>query len=116
MIDVKTEGLKVRFLPNTAKSMELLEDHVVLGHIIPKGFVFDGASYVDEDNNVRGAALLHDYFYRAAEIRTYTRKEVDQLFRKAMLEFGVSTWKSTTIYYGVRVGGGGIWKKARKAA
>ena len=113
LIDVKKDGLMVRYLPGSKREMELLEDHVVFNRVIPKGFVFDGATLIDEDNDVKFAALLHDYFYRTV-LKQVDRSKADKLFHDAMIDLGVSKTKAKLIYAGVRVGGLGAWKDGHK--
>ncbi|MGL5765087.1 MAG: DUF1353 domain-containing protein [Sarcina sp.] len=113
MVDVKTQGLMVRVLPGSTKDMELLDDHVLLSHVIPKGFVFDGASYIDEDNDVKCAALIHDYYYRMTE-HDFTKAIVDEMFYQAMIKLGVPQTKARAIWMGVCFGGHEIWAKQQK--
>lgn len=113
MIDVEKEGLLVRILPGPSKDMELLDDHKILSHIIPKGFIFDGASFIDEDNDVKSAALIHDYYYRMTE-HNFTKTMVDEMFYQAMLKLGVPEAKARVIWSGVVFGGHSIWRKQQK--
>lgn len=113
MIDVKTEGLLVKVLPGPNKDMELLDDHVLLGHVIPKGFIFDGASFIDEDNDVKSAALIHDYYYRITE-HNFSKGMVDEMFYQAMISLGVPASKARVIWSGVVLGGSSIWRKQQK--
>jgi hypothetical protein len=45
------------------------------------------------------AAVLHDYFYRTAEV---SRKDADRLFHEAMLACGTSKWRAKVMYISVR--------------
>jgi hypothetical protein len=65
------------------------------------------------------APLLHDFLYEtggdppAGAIeppRTYTRREVDELFRSVMEQEGVPAWRRRLAYAAVRTFGGRAWK------
>ncbi len=98
--------------------------------IVPKGFVYDGASVPQwawsitgllPDGINRRAALFHDWIYAndGKEIamvvdgeiifRDFTRREADELFREMLKTDGVSYFKRNLQYYAVRVGGGAVW-------
>lgn len=113
MVDVKTQGILARMLPGSSKDMELMDDHVILSHIIPKGFIYDGASYIDEDNRVKAAALIHDYYYRTTD-HNFTKAIVDEMFYQAMIKLGVPKVKARAIWLGVCLGGHSIWKSQQK--
>lgn len=91
------------------------------GHdiVVRKGFVCDGASApvrssVRKDGRIRAAALVHDYLYRnlgrATDALSFSRKGADKLFRKIMLEAGMSRWKAGKAYWAVRWFGGWAWR------
>ena len=92
-------------------------------HIIPEGFVYDGASIprliwsplgVTPDGLHRAATLVHDYLYINRRHFSYTRKEVDKLFLRQMLILGMNRRKAKLMYRGVRLFGwvmGGGWPK-----
>lgn len=107
------DGLVVRILPGPNKDMELLDDHVIIGHKIPKGFIFDGASFIDEDNNVKTSALIHDYYYRTTA-HNFTKSMVDEMFYLAMIDLGVPICKAKTIHMAVCIGGESIWESVHK--
>lgn len=112
MIDVSKDGLVVKFVNNKSKDMVLLEDHYIAGFKIPKGFIFDGASCIDETNDIRCASLIHDFLYRNIH-HNYSRKEVDNIFLNCMKEYGVGYTTRKKIYLGVRVGGVDRWNNIR---
>ena len=64
------------------------------------------------------AAVVHDYLYQfpaAGVDDERTRRRCDQIFLEGLCVLGVPWWKRTLMYSAVRVGGGGSWKKYRKA-
>lgn len=85
---------------------------------IPSGFVSDLASIpalfrgvLPVNDRHREAAVVHDYLY---ESQIVTRAEADAIFLVAMEESGVSLWKRTMMYSGVRAGGWLAWRKHAK--
>jgi hypothetical protein len=92
-------------------------------HIIPSGFIYDGASIprlvwgplgVTPDGLHRAAALIHDYLYMNKANFSYTRKEVDDLFLRQMLMLGMPRRRARLMHRGVRLFGwtmGGGWPK-----
>jgi hypothetical protein len=84
----------------------------VLGCIItvPKGFVTDLASiprlpviYLLLNGVADEAGVVHDYLYSTGLV---PRIKADQVLREACICSGVSSWKASLIYAGVRIGGG----------
>jgi hypothetical protein len=84
----------------------------ILGCIItvPMGFVTDLASiprfpviYLLLNGIADEAGVVHDYLYGTGLI---PRIKADQLLREACICSGVSAWKASLIYAGVRMGGG----------
>ena len=74
------------------------------------------------------AAVVHDWLYRYPDDGVLrvgqfelpvphprTRRRCDQIFLEAMKVLGVGWWKRSAMYFAVRVGGRGAWKKWRKA-
>lgn len=59
-------------------------------------------------------AILHDHLYEHGE--GISRKAADDVFLEAMKEVGDPAWPTTRwlMYMGVRVGGGGAWRRYRK--
>lgn len=105
--------------------------------IIPKGFLYDGASVprlvwtisgIRPDGLIRAAALVHDYLYRHKGIlpegkylylnsnktwhNLYTlwnRKLSDKLFIRIMREAGMKKYKRRIAYIAVRIFGKRSW-------
>jgi hypothetical protein len=80
-------------------------------HVIPTGFIFDGASipfgfrniFNPADTRYMAFALIHDFFY-AGEI--YTKGINDSVFYVGMKQSGnVPEWKSAMMYTAVVSGG-----------
>ena len=113
-------GLKTEKIGS--QKWKLLEDVQVssLGYCInvQEGFVSDMASIPKLFWNLIGspftgryteAALVHDALYASEAL---PRKEADGVFLELMAQAGVSYWKRYSMYWAVRLGGGGlVWKK-----
>lgn len=76
---------------------------------VPAGATTDGAStphlmwrLLPPFGDYWMAALLHDWLYRHGD---KPRAEADRIFLEAMTDLGVSWFKRTAIYLGVRIGG-----------
>lgn len=88
-------------------------------HIVPIGFITDGASIPKIFWSLVGspftglyrrAALIHDYLYFT---QTTKRSYADKVFLEAMKVLGVSWWKRRLMWVAVRVGGWRPWNKHR---
>ena len=95
--------------------------------LIPEGFSFDLASIPRPFWSLVApfelsivAPLLHDFLYRhmgqvpvgcAIPVRTWTRKEADQLFLEAMVREHVPAWRRHSAYRAVRTFGHFAWRK-----
>jgi len=82
-------------------------------HVIPAGFVTDGASVPRGLWNLfppfgryNKAALLHDWLYQFGAM---TRAQADYVFLEAMKELGVGLLTRWAMYSGVRAGGWVAW-------
>ena len=84
---------------------------------VPAGFESDGASvprffwrivFPPGDTKALRAAFLHDYIYRTHPAG-WTKAQADDLFRKILIEDGVSRTSAALAYYGVRLFGGSSW-------
>ncbi len=109
----------IRMLPNG--KAKLLHDFSYENENIKvtalRGFEFDGASIPKFFWRVVGhpftfkllrPAVIHDIIYAT---ECFERKYSDALFEE-MLDFsGVSGFKENTMYYAVRLGGGGVWEE-----
>jgi hypothetical protein len=76
---------------------------------VPSGYKTDFASIpqpfwiiLPKDGKYDGAAVIHDYIYGTHK---FDRKTCDQILLEAMKVLGVSWWKRSLIYSGVRLGG-----------
>tara|TARA_R100000664_G_scaffold25227_1_gene35192 strand:+ start:3371 stop:3730 length:360 start_codon:yes stop_codon:yes gene_type:complete len=95
----------------------LLEDYFIMGYSIPAGFIFDGASipgvakwYVDDDDHLLPAALVHDYLYVN---QPCTRKEADHIFWEIMIYTGVRRSQAYVCWLAVRIGGWRPWNRRK---
>ena len=99
------------------RARKLLNDVPVLingqPHVIPAGFVTDGASaprglwnLFPPFGRYNKASLLHDYLY---QLGTMTRAQADWCFLEAMKELGVGFLTRWAMYFGVRAGGWVAW-------
>ena len=81
--------------------------------IVPKGFVYDGASIPSLLTNILPrfgykydrASCLHDWLYAATNTHNYNRKMCDKIFYEAMLDDKVNKNLAKLMYYAVRVFG-----------
>jgi len=100
------------------RARRLINDVTVLingqPHVIPAGFVTDGASVPRGLWNLfppfgryNKAALLHDWLY---QFGTMTRAQADWVFLEAMKELGVGLLTRWAMYSGVRAGGWVAWE------
>lgn len=89
---------------------------------VPPGFASDGASvprffwrvvFPPGDNRALRAAFLHDWIYRTHP-EGWTRAAADDLFRKVLIEDGVSRNSAGMAYWGVRLFGGPSWEAGGK--
>jgi hypothetical protein len=94
------------------REMEYHWDEVT--YIIPKNFVFDGASIprfarlLIPKNGVKlYAACLHDYLYRHTLI---SRKGADIAFLRILLEMGEPKWSAYLMYGTLRTFGWWGWR------
>ena len=78
-------------------------------YIVPAGFVTDFASVprlfwpiLPPYGKYGKAAVLHDYLYRTGAVE---RKEADLIFKEAMEVLGVKRWKSSILFWAVRLFG-----------
>lgn len=108
--------------------MELLTDFVWVGQSVeirvPARYCFDGASIPrifwrvigHPWGEYREAACVHDWLYSDGHIAhpEIERKQADQIFRRIMLEVGISRRKAAIMYRAVRIGGGRAWKAYRR--
>lgn len=91
----------------------LLFDSTVLGKIVtvPAGFISDYASVprvpvvfeiFGGDIGDNPAAVVHDFLYSQGLV---PRADCDAVFREALRACGMSAWRATAMYWGVRIGG-----------
>ena len=81
--------------------------------VVPKGFVYDGASIPIVLTSLLPkiglkydrASCLHDWLYAATNTHNYNRKECDKLFYEAMLSDKVNKNLAKLMYLAVRVFG-----------
>jgi hypothetical protein len=86
---------------------------------VPIGFTTDGASCpkilwslcAPMSGPQVEAAILHDFMYSKDSGWKISRKFADDVFYNAMRADGTSLWRAKAIYYGVRAGGAGSYKK-----
>lgn len=100
----------------------LLEPLTYGGLTVPAGFESDGASvprffwrivFPPGDARALLAAFLHDFIYRTHPAG-WTRKQADELFRKLLIEDGISRNSANMAYWGVRLFGGSAWEAGGK--
>lgn len=96
----------------------LQEDFVYLDQthgkiFVPKGFDFDlmsvpqpVQSFVSKVGIYNAACVIHDWLYC---LQKFSRKETDNIFRRALKDCGVGFFKRNLIYYNVRLFGQSHW-------
>lgn len=103
--------------PDDPQQWILVKQFEYAGGFIPKGFVFDFASIPrvfwiiiapSELGDV--APLVHDWCYRNGR---GTRKEVDKVFLKDMIEDNIIFWKRWLAYNLVRTCGWQSWNSGK---
>lgn len=96
----------------------LLKPFYYCGLEIPAGFESDGASvprifwssvFPPGDSKALRPAMIHDFIYRTHP-HGWTRKMADEAFYDLLVRGGVSKWRATKAYWGVRLFGGSAWK------
>lgn len=82
---------------------------------VPTGFVTDFASIprifwslLRPDGEYAYAAVIHDFLYWT---QTRSREVADEIFLRAMKDFGIGEATVQAIYKAVRLGGGPAWKE-----
>lgn len=98
-------------------------------YIIPKGFIFDGASvpkflasWLSPVGILLIGGLVHDYIYKydvllkndGTPSHKFSRKQADQLFRDINIEQNGIHFLNYLAYYALRIGGFIAWNKHRK--
>ncbi len=86
---------------------------------VPSGYVFDGASvpvlftvfFPKAHPLYMKAACLHDWLYENAGRHTYSREEVDEIFKEALLVLGMPKLYANCMFWAVRIGGRKYWKR-----
>ena len=92
------------------------------GFAVPAGFSSDGASvprffwrivFPPGETKALRAAFLHDWIYRTHP-EGWSREAADNLFRRVLIEDGVSRNSAVMAYWGVRLFGGSSWEAGGK--
>lgn len=99
-------------------------------YVIPKGFVFDGASvpkflasWLSPVGILLIGGLVHDYIYKYEYLlkkgkkstsEKFTQKQADQLFRDINIEQNGIQFLNYLAYYALRLGGFVAWNGHRK--
>lgn len=99
---------------------ELAHTFRLNGHVVPKGFRFDGASiprplwwWNDPSGVAFPAAIIHDYHYKTQNV---SRKYADDVFFRNLVAIGVRPTAAWLMWAAVRLFGGKAWKKHQAAA
>ena len=112
-------SLQVELQPNE-KTWKLLSDLVYddekFGLIgVPEGFITDFASvpripivFDLVGDYGQAAASVHDYLYTYG---TLSRKDIDSIFHRALLDTGLDKFRSYVMFLGVRLFGWMFFKK-----
>lgn len=90
-------------------------------YIVPRGFIFDGASIPKALWRMVGhpmhakyivASCVHDYLYSTASV---SRQEADFVFYGLMLAYGVNRFLALAMYFAVRIFGSSHYKQKEHA-
>jgi hypothetical protein len=119
----------LRYENSDGESIVLLEPFIYrvsdeTAIVVPAGHKCDGQSYprplwfIDhpQGKGVK-AGVVHDYLYwlNGAPLpeteRAYTRRAADEIFRKALIDSGVNSFRAWVRWCGVRVGGWKAWNQ-----
>ena len=115
LVDVHTSD-------DTGNVFTLREPLTYGGLTVPAGFSSDGASvprffwrivFPPGDQKALRAAFLHDWIYRTHPAG-WSREAADNLFRKLLIEDGVSQTSAGLAYWGVRLFGAPSWEAGGK--
>ncbi len=129
-----TDAWGYKLLPlKSGREWMVLEDYIYkrgsLTIVVPKGFVYDGASIPRIFWRLIGppmagkyahAALLHDYLcvYRGYKLHgkwvAITRQQADDFMLTVMVEDDVDWWRRNAMHKAVRTAGGRVWNKRSK--
>ena len=109
--------MKVELTNSKRLKLKLLEPLACGSITVPAGFQTDLAtipkalwSILPPFGRYSRAAVVHDYIYTELT-GIYTRKQADVIFRNIMKADGVGSVTRNSMYYAVRMGGRGNWKK-----
>lgn len=87
---------------------KLLNTVECAGHIVPVGFISDGATVprilwpiFPTIGRYLKATLVHDYYLTEG----IDRKTCDHRFRDCLVELGIESWRVNAMFYAVRVYG-----------
>lgn len=80
---------------------------------IDKGFMSDGATIkfkilmlfigCSHAPEFLGGSLIHDWLIEHPELVNYDRRLASKIFRRCLLNDGVSKWKANVMYYAVEI-------------
>lgn len=110
----------IRSTPILPDREMLIEPFECKGFVVPKFFIWNGASiprlfWITTGApfwpQYKRAGCLHDYLYI---IQPFSRERCDKLFLKLLVEDGVSKYNRTKMYTAVRMFGGKYWRKKTK--
>lgn len=105
----------------------LTRDYKLDGFIVPKGFIFDGASIPRAFWTILNitpigwhmpASLIHDYLYRNTGVVTrhgkvshYSKYMADKEFHRLLRRLNVRSWHASLCYSAVKVFGFKAWNE-----
>ena len=112
-------------------SLQMGGQKTVTSYLIPKGFIFDGASvpkfarsWLSPMGVLLSGGLVHDYVYKFETLRLTGKKPkampkkdqkwADQLFRDICCDVNGFKVLNHIAYYALRLGGFMAWRKHRK--
>ncbi len=111
-----------------ARALRFIEGPIIVR--VPVGWVTDLTSIpfylpIRKEGLHTPASVIHDVLYAKAQVtydmgdgstveQAISRKQADQIYRRAMRALSVAPWRIRLIYCGVRAGGWWAWRRYRK--
>jgi hypothetical protein len=101
--------LEVKIMRRGARELTLIEDAVLFGVLIPKGFTCDGATVpralwwvLSPLTDGMYAAIVHDFRLKEDEECANIRRMADEEFFRNLRSSGLNLFRATTAYIAVR--------------
>ena len=122
------QDLEFDLVPNEKLTVVLTHalvytDNELLTYTIPEGFTCDLASvpkifrsFATPWYQSARAGVLHDCAVRWAPWWGLSRAQARDLYRRALIDDGVSWWRARTQVIALKIGGGRAWRRWRRTS